>query len=85
MDCLYERVGTDVHGVHMHIHTKSRRGCQFTFSIMMPIGLSQNPGTPVCILLTVFIPYIAWVTGVPGVCYLGARIQLCSLEQAFNN
>lgn len=43
------------------------------------------PGTPVCILLAVFIPYIAWVTGVPGVCYLGARIHLCSLEQAFNN
>lgn len=41
------------------------------------------PGTPVCILLAVFIPYRAWVTGVPGVCYLGARIPALLLGAGF--
>lgn len=40
------------------------------------------PGTPACILLAVLIPHRAWVTGVLRISYLGARIHLCSSEQA---
>lgn len=60
--------------VHVHIHIKSRRGCQFTL-------LESLPGSPVCILLAVCIPHRAWVTGVPGACYLDAGIKLLTTDQ----
>lgn len=85
MDCLYERVGTDVHGCTCTYIPSPGEAVSFLYHDAYWFESESLPGTPVCILLAVFIPYIAWVTGVPGVCYLGARIQLCSLEQAFNN